>query len=394
MSFLIYPTIKESPILGLTGMSGGVASLMYTTDEDDSYYSAHFDGTGDYLSMPVNNSDYDWAADGSLTIEAWVYLDVIDSQTYHSIINRWGGSGTYSFGLDVKSNGNLFFYRGNGSTITTHESSGATIAINTWYHVAVVKDGTTGRFFINGTARGTFTWNEAFTNSTSIPLHIGNLSDGNSYPVDGMISNARFTNGQALYTSNFTPSTEPLTTTSQGATASNVKLLCCNQSPVTGATVSTATITANGDTTVTFGNPFTSHTYDIRTWIDASSGWHYRAIALNGTEVWDGNSDPGSDQRTFTGKSSFTKIRVSRVGSGGKARLAKVAVQKDSGGYKDLTDGVDNGYGSFTWSSTGTATSGFADPAADAVDGDTSDTCSPNSTSIGNYVEFTFVLFR
>ena len=159
MSFLIYPTIKESPILGLTGMSGGVASLMYTTDEDDSYYSAHFDGTGDYLSMPVNNSDYDWAADGSLTIEAWVNMDDIDGQTYNSIINRWGGSGTYSFGLDVKSNGNLFFYRGNGSTITTHESSGATIAINTWYHVAVVKDGTTGRFFINGTARGTFTWN-------------------------------------------------------------------------------------------------------------------------------------------------------------------------------------------------------------------------------------------
>ena len=43
MSFLIYPTIKESPILGLTGMSGGVASLMYTTDEDDSdLYFFHF----------------------------------------------------------------------------------------------------------------------------------------------------------------------------------------------------------------------------------------------------------------------------------------------------------------------------------------------------------------
>tara|TARA_Y100001938_G_scaffold116191_1_gene160028 strand:- start:146 stop:3154 length:3009 start_codon:yes stop_codon:yes gene_type:complete len=196
----------------------------------DTARSVDFDGN-DYLSMPVNNSDFDWAADGSLTIEAWVYMDNITGQTYNSIINRWNGSGKYSFGLDIKSNGNLFFYRGNGSTITTHESSRVTINVGQWYHIAVVKDGTTGRFFINGQACGTFSWNEAFTNSTSIPLHIGNLSDGNSYPIDGKISNARFVNGTALYTSSFKPTYEPLTN------ITNTKLLCCNNSSVTGATV-------------------------------------------------------------------------------------------------------------------------------------------------------------
>ena len=219
-------------------------------------YSVGFDGSGDYLSIPVNNSDFDWAADGSLTIEAFVNMDAINNQSYNSIINRWGGSGTYSFGLDIKNNGNLFFYRGNGSSITTHESSGASIGVGTWYHIVVVKDGTTGRFFINGTARGTFSWNEAFTNSTSIPLNIGNLSDGNSYPINGRVSNARITNGQALYTSNFTPSTTPLTTTSQSATASNVKLLCCNTNTPTGSTVTPATITANGDAVATADCPF------------------------------------------------------------------------------------------------------------------------------------------
>ena len=217
--------------------------------------SVDFDGN-DYLSIPVNNSDFDWAADGSLTIEAFVNMDAITGQTYNSIINRWGGSGTYSFGLDVKSNGNLFFYRGNGSSISTHESSGVTINIGQWYHIAVVKDGTTGRFFINGQSCGTFSWNEAFTNSTSIPLHLGNLSDGNSYPIDGRISNARFVNGQALYTTSFRPSTEPLTTTSQSATASNVKLLCCNNSSTTGSTVTPGTITANGDPTASIDSPF------------------------------------------------------------------------------------------------------------------------------------------
>ena len=217
--------------------------------------SVDFDGN-DYLSIPVNNSDFDWAADGSLTIEAWVNMDNITGQTYNSIINRWGGSGTYSFGLDVKNNGNLFFYRGNGSSITTHESSGVTINVGQWYHIAVVKDGTTGRFFINGRGCGTFSWNEAFTNSTSISLNLGNLSDGNSYPIDGRISNARFVNGQALYTTSFRPSTEPLTTTSQSATASNVKLLCCNNSSTTGSTVTPGTISANGDPTASTDNPF------------------------------------------------------------------------------------------------------------------------------------------
>ena len=58
-----------------------------------------FDGN-DYLSIPVNNSDFDWAADGSLTIEAWVNMDAIDGQTYNSIINRWNGSGKYDWHYD------------------------------------------------------------------------------------------------------------------------------------------------------------------------------------------------------------------------------------------------------------------------------------------------------
>ena len=71
---------KQKPISSLAALSGGAGGMMYITDEDDSYYSAHFDGTGDYLSMPVNNSDYDWAADGSLTIEAFVNMNVIDAK--------------------------------------------------------------------------------------------------------------------------------------------------------------------------------------------------------------------------------------------------------------------------------------------------------------------------
>ena len=63
----------------------------------------------------------------------------------------------------------------------------------------------------------------------------------------GYISNVRLTVGQALYTTSFKPSTVPLTTTSQGATSSNVKVLCCNNSSVTGGTAGTITPSAYGD---------------------------------------------------------------------------------------------------------------------------------------------------
>jgi len=235
-------------------LTGTVSYIMYifaggASDEPGSARSVDFDGN-DYLSIPVNNSDFDWAADGSLTIEAFVNMDAINNQSYNSIINRWGGSGTYSFGLDIKNNGNLFFYRGNGSSISTHESSGITIGLNQWYHIAVVKDGTTGRFFINGQTCGTFSWNEAFTNSTNIPLHLGNLSDGNSYPIDGRISNARIVNGTAVYTSAFKPPTQGLTN------ITNTKLLCCNKNTVTGSTVTTGTITSNGNPQSVTDTPF------------------------------------------------------------------------------------------------------------------------------------------
>ena len=60
----------------------------------------------------------------------------------------------------------------------------------------------------------------------SSDLWLGALNDA-SQTVFGYISNFRLTKGQALYTANFTPSTSALTTTSQGATASNVSLLTC-----------------------------------------------------------------------------------------------------------------------------------------------------------------------
>ena len=67
--------------------------------------------------------------------------------------------------------------------------------------------------------------------------------------------------GQALYTANYEPPKEPLTTTSQSATASNVKLLCCQDSTSpTKATVAPNAIAVYGNVQAVGFNPFDTDT--------------------------------------------------------------------------------------------------------------------------------------
>ena len=256
---LIYYKGNANTTVGFASTSPA-EQITFIRDTDSNYSisistgGVTFDGTDDYLTMAAANSNLNWAAGDSLTIESFVNLDTQppDSDGY-TIINRWenvGGSG-YCFGFNIKDSGNVFFYEGDGNTtLGTAESSGVTISAGSWYHIAIVKDGTTGRFFINGQAAGTFSWNRACTNSSQAVL-IGALKDGSvSRETDGTISNVRFTNGQALYTTDFVPPSGELTTTSQGAVAANVEILCCQStsSTTTGA-VTTGTITANSSPT-------------------------------------------------------------------------------------------------------------------------------------------------
>lgn len=241
-------TIKVYSDSGRTTQVGNTLTVTITDGSTTPLadFSVDFPGTG-ALSWPWNSSSMDWGASESITIEFYIKMDVI-SGNYMSVINRWGSS-KYSFGVDILGNGKIFFYEGNGgSALATHTSSLA-ISTNRWYHIAIVKDGTQGKFFIDGGGAGTFGWNRASNNSTQ-PLHIGNLGDGNSYFMDGKVSNARVVIGTALYTSDFSPSSTTLTN------VTNTKFLACQTS-----NPSEATVVINGnasDTATTIGNPASS----------------------------------------------------------------------------------------------------------------------------------------
>ena len=141
----------------------------------------------------------------------------------------------------------------------TYPGSAGSINTNTWYHLAYVRYNSTTTLYIDGTSTLTHT---DTMNYDYKYLGVGGYYS-TSYLHEGLIYNFRLTKGQALYTGNFTKPSSPLTTTSQGATESNVKLLCCKASPITAATVTPGSIIVNGDPDPSTTDPFSGDDYSV-----------------------------------------------------------------------------------------------------------------------------------
>ena len=110
----------------------------------------------------------------------------------------------------------------------TNRALGGTVSTNVWTHL--VLQGVSGVLYahVNGTATGTTVAYTTDLGNTGTQCTIGSTTGSNTARFDGHISNVRVVKGSAIYgTGNFTVSTAPFTTTSQGATASEVKLLTC-----------------------------------------------------------------------------------------------------------------------------------------------------------------------
>tara|TARA_Y100001968_G_scaffold61193_1_gene51997 strand:- start:67 stop:1758 length:1692 start_codon:yes stop_codon:yes gene_type:complete len=358
--------------------------------------STSFDGSNDYLYVGGNVAREAMAdfGTGAYTIECWLKTTKGNQWIFYNADNHSGVRIAFGNNAGGGNTGQIEINEQSANGDQQTRTSG-TYNDGNWHHVAFSRpDGGKVKIFVDGDEKAEGQDSGRNLSATAVTgFYTGRRGSGGNH-FEGNIYGIRVIKGQAIYTGNFSVPTSAPTTTSQGADASKVTLLCATTDDVDASVVSpeaSNTLQAFGVTSSS-DTPFAS-TYDIRVWVDNNTAWAYRALSINGTEVWNGLSDPGVQYQTFTGYNSFTAIRVTRVGSGGKARLAQVAVQKDGGGYKVLQDGVDTGFGTVTWSSTGTATGGFSDPAADAFDGDDTDTSSPSDTSVGNYVDYTFSQF-
>jgi hypothetical protein len=170
--------------------------------------SIYFDGSGDYLSL-ADSSDWDFGT-GNFTIDFWFRPSVVD-QYLRLIGNSEGSSGGTpwnSWHVQYFIDGSVGLYRygtgGNGSVVS---SGSGLFSINTWYHVAFVREGTGTdqiKVYINGTLSGTGTSPDDYTNLVG-SLTVGGAAFGQQ--LTGYMSSVRVSKGIARWTSNFTPDT-------------------------------------------------------------------------------------------------------------------------------------------------------------------------------------------
>jgi hypothetical protein len=211
----------------------------------DGYWSNFFDGTNDRLTIADNAALRPGTS--NFTIEAWVYRAAAGAA--HTIFAKGGASTGFVFGI---TSGNVLRF----THTTTNIDSTGTVAANTWVHVAVVREGTGTnqvKLYINGVAdgQGTVSTNFNQTEQARIGEDRGETNDFNGY-----ISNFRYVIGSALYTGNFTPSTSPFTTTSQGASSSEVELLTCQSNRFLDNSTNAFTVTPVNNVRVTPFFPF------------------------------------------------------------------------------------------------------------------------------------------
>ncbi|AOO18150.1 structural protein [Cyanophage S-RIM12_Sn_07_0910] len=135
-------------------------------DTDQSHYglsSLLLDGTGDYLSIPTS-TEFGFGT-GAFTIECWIRPSSVTG-TQQIFDFRTTAVEVSSELLLVGTNLN---YRVNNSTTITGT---ATLAVDTWYHVAISRNASTTKLFVNGTQDGG-DYSDGSNYGTTKPIIIG-----------------------------------------------------------------------------------------------------------------------------------------------------------------------------------------------------------------------------
>ena len=225
-------------------------SLQFAT-----YGSAFFDGTDDYVT--VANSSQFALGTGDFTIECWVKFSEssLEGSANRRIFSLHNSSGNAVDKLQIciddgsyRTNGDLFLYsnsdQGYLGVDIRHE----------WHHIAVVRNSGTLKFYLDGVEKSSNSNTQDYSPGSGTPIPIlGSRGDKADYK--GYISNFRLVVGTAVYTSNFTVPTSPL------SAITNTKLLTAHKNAqISDGSSFNHTITKVGNATEHASSPFPGDT--------------------------------------------------------------------------------------------------------------------------------------
>ena len=173
----------QSKLGGASGLFSGNGAYLSTPDSADWYF-----GTGDFTI------DF-WVRFNALpagTVYMWIGGQINAAQNDFDAVNVYNSAGTYYWVYSFTPAGNQFF-----------ASPG--LATGIWYHVAIVRSGSSFMVFQSGTQCGS-----TYTSGSAVPDVVGTWDIGGSSAIgrwfNGWLDEYRISKGVARWTSNFTPS--------------------------------------------------------------------------------------------------------------------------------------------------------------------------------------------
>ena len=160
--------------------------------------SIQFDGSGDYLTVP-DHADFAFGT-GDFTIDAWVRSSSF-SQHQDIVTKRTNGYGPLILRLEQTTGKPMFYGSYNGTSWATLITSTTACSLNTWHHVAIVREGSTFTLYLDGVSVATDT-NSGSLYVNTLALSVGATSTGDK-PFTGYFDEVRVSKGIARWTTDF-----------------------------------------------------------------------------------------------------------------------------------------------------------------------------------------------
>jgi hypothetical protein len=176
--------------------------------------SGCFSGNGISTLSITNSNDFN-LSNQDFTIDTWI-MPTSYSSDFSFIFSLSGRSqiSNASLGVFLTSTGKLRWSVSSGTGLGTNlfiNTSTATLSLNTWYHIALVRNGSNFKGYINGIEDPSL----SFSSTGILKDSVENFTIGfqnnclPDYYFKGYIDEFRLSKGIARWTSNFTPSGIP-----------------------------------------------------------------------------------------------------------------------------------------------------------------------------------------
>jgi hypothetical protein len=270
--------------------------------------SLYLDGTGDRLTIASPTTDLSFGT-GDFTIETWVYKTVASQA---AVLDARVTADIVPWSLTINSSNFPYFYDG------TQYFSTASITLNSWVHLAVVRTSGVLKIFVNG-VQGYSAAHSVNLDRTA-GLVIGDTV-GLTSAYAGYIDEVRITKGIARYTGNFTPSTTQFLD-STGDANSNVVVnstatgFAIGTGGINGAQLAKAWVNFNGQGTVAIRD-----SYNVTSITDLGTGQYLvnfstarsNANYVNFINVAGNSDSPGNSFTGHTGNNSYSQTTTYAV---------------------------------------------------------------------------------